>query len=179
MEHIFFDNWQTIFRTLIIGVLAYVIMVLMLRISGKRTLSKMNAFDFIVTIALGSTLAAVILNKDIALAEGALAFFLLIFMQYVITSLSVKSKTIKNLVTSKPVILLFKGEMLTDVMIQERITKEELHMAIRKKGITDINKVGVVILETTGDITVIQEISNDGQQTLEEVKNPASKKVKG
>jgi uncharacterized membrane protein YcaP (DUF421 family) len=57
MEKIFFNVWESIVRTLVIGVLAYAILILQLRISGKRTLSKMNAFDFIVTIALGSTLA--------------------------------------------------------------------------------------------------------------------------
>ena len=55
MSQIFFDNWETLFRTLIIGVLAYVSLVILLRISGRRTLSKMNAFDMVVTVALGST----------------------------------------------------------------------------------------------------------------------------
>ena len=49
-------------------------LVIFLRLSGKRTLSKMNAFDLVVTVALGSTLATVLLTKDVALADGALAF---------------------------------------------------------------------------------------------------------
>ena len=69
MEQIFFTSWTSIFRTLIIGVLAYVGLILMLRVSGKRTLSKMNAFDLIVTVALGSTLATVLLTKSVALAD--------------------------------------------------------------------------------------------------------------
>ena len=76
MSQIFFDNWETLFRTLIIGVLAYVSLVILLRISGRRTLSKMNAFDMVVTVALGSTLATILLNRDVALAEGVLAFAL-------------------------------------------------------------------------------------------------------
>lgn len=69
MSQIFFDNWETLFRTLIIGVLAYVSLIMLLRISGRRTLSKMNAFDMVVTVALGSTLATILLNRDVALAE--------------------------------------------------------------------------------------------------------------
>ncbi|WP_407939580.1 hypothetical protein [Methylophaga nitratireducenticrescens] len=58
---------------------------MLLRISGRRILSKMNAFDMVVTVALGSTLATILLNRDVALAEGALAFALLIGMQYLVT----------------------------------------------------------------------------------------------
>lgn len=75
MKNIFFDSWESIFRTVVITILAYVLLILLLRVSGKRTLSKMNAFDFIVTIALGSTLATVMLNKNVALIDGVLAFF--------------------------------------------------------------------------------------------------------
>jgi len=82
IEHIFFNDWATLLRTLIIGVLAYVSLIFFLRISGKRTLSKMNAFDFVVTVALGSTLATVLLSKGVALAEGSLGFALLVALQF-------------------------------------------------------------------------------------------------
>ncbi len=75
MENYFFDNWESIARTLTITISAYLILIFFLRVSGKRTLSKMNAFDFIITIALGSCLATVALNKEVALADGALVFF--------------------------------------------------------------------------------------------------------
>ncbi|MBD0377567.1 MAG: DUF421 domain-containing protein, partial [Flavisolibacter sp.] len=72
MKNIFFDSWESIIRTIIITVLAYALLIFLLRTSGKRTLSKMNAFDFIVTVALGSTLATVMLNKNVALIDGVL-----------------------------------------------------------------------------------------------------------
>jgi uncharacterized membrane protein YcaP (DUF421 family) len=68
----FFSGWESLFRTLVVGVLAYVALVAFLRLSGNRTLSKMNAFDLVVTVSLGSTLATVLLTRDIALADGAL-----------------------------------------------------------------------------------------------------------
>ena len=111
MDPIFFNNWESLGRTFIITILAYVVMVIFLRVSGKRTLSKMNAFDFIVTIALGSCLASVALNKNVVLLDGILAFFLLIFMQFSISWLSVRTKFVKNLVTSKASMLLYKGEL--------------------------------------------------------------------
>ena len=79
----FFQGWTGLW--LVVGTLAYIALVLLLRISGKRTLAKFNAFDFVVTVALGSTLATILLNNSIALAEGILALALLIGLQYVIS----------------------------------------------------------------------------------------------
>ena len=73
-----FDGWLSLLRTAVVGILAYAALVHFLRVSGKRTLSKMNAFDLIVTVALGSTLATVLLSSSVSLATGALAFALLI-----------------------------------------------------------------------------------------------------
>lgn len=84
-------------------------MVLLLRVSGKRTLTKMNAFDLVVTVALGSTLATVLLTKSVALAEGLTAFVLLIFLQFVLTWLSVRSRAVGRLVKSEPTLLVYQG----------------------------------------------------------------------
>lgn len=66
MEGIFFNGWFALVRTAVVGVLAYVALIVFLRLSGKRTLSKMNAFDLIVTVSLGSTLATIALSADVA-----------------------------------------------------------------------------------------------------------------
>ena len=78
-------------RVVIVGTLAYAALVALLRISGKRTRTKLNAFDLVVTIALGSTLATVLLSNQVSLAEGITALALLIALQFVITWLSVRS----------------------------------------------------------------------------------------
>lgn len=132
MHNMFFDDWQSLLRAFILTVLAYVTLVVFIRVSGKRTLSKMNAFDFLVTVALGSCLATISLNKNIALAEGALVYFTLIFLQFIITWTSVRVKQVKKLVTGQQAMLLYKGELLGDVMKRERITIEEIYVAARK-----------------------------------------------
>lgn len=171
MNAVFFENYEGILRTLIITVLAYFTMVFFLRISGKRTLSKMNAFDFIVTIALGSSLATVALNKNVPLLEGALVFFLLIFLQYFITWLSVRVKSVKKIITSQPSLLVYKGEVLNENLKKERITLEEIFVAARKEGVMDLKNAGAVILETTGDITIIPAFENGKEwpKTLKDV----------
>jgi len=160
MKNIFFDSWDSIFRTAIITILAYVLLITSLRSSGKRTLSKMNAFDFIVTIALGSTLATVLLNKNVALADGVLAFLLLIYLQYLITFVSARSNFVSSLVKSTPALLVYKGKLLDAAMQKERINKDEIYAAIRENGIASLEEVDAVIMETDGSLNVVKSVGD-------------------
>lgn len=171
MDKIFFDNWESVARIAINTTLAYTAMVILLRISGKRTLSKMNAFDFIVTVALGSSLATVALSKSVPLLDGVLAFVLFISLQYCLTWLSVRVKTVKKVITSEPVLLLYRGKMLHDVMKRERITEEEIKVAARESGTTGLHNLHSVILETTGTMSVISERNAQEADAMENVKN--------
>jgi len=166
----FFESWDSIIRSFVITILAYIILIFMLRVSGKRTLSKMNAFDFVITIALGSCMATVALNKSVPLADGALVFFLLIMLQYIITWLSVRIDKVKKIITCTPTLLLYNGEMLKEVMKKERVTIEEMYVAARKKGFTTLKDIDAIILETTGDLNVIASMKED-KQTMKDLSN--------
>lgn len=155
MENLFFNSWQSLIRTFISGVIAYFLLIVFLRISGKRTLSKLNAFDLVVTVALGSTLATILLNKNVAIVEGLLALLMLIFFQYIITWSSVRWNTIGKAVKSTPSVHYYQGEFYTGVMERERVTKEEVIAAARQNGIENIENVRVVFLETDGSLSVI------------------------
>lgn len=160
MKNIFFDSWESVVRTCLITVMAYILLIVLLRASGKRTLSKMNAFDFIVTIALGSTLATVILNKNVALIDGMLSFSLLIGLQYLITWLSARYKKISSLVKSTPALLVYKGVMLREIMLKERIDEDEIKAIIRSKGLSSVQDADAVVLETDGSLTVMTNVEN-------------------
>jgi uncharacterized membrane protein YcaP (DUF421 family) len=168
----FFDNWVGLLRTLVVGICAYVSLILLLRISGKRTLSKMNAFDLIVTVALGSTLATILLSKDTALAEGVLALGLLILLQFIITWLSVRSATVSRLVKAEPRLLFHKGEFLWTAMKQERVNKGELLQAMRSQGISQTEQVEAVVLETDGSFSIVKKMENEGDSVLSNVSKP-------
>jgi uncharacterized membrane protein YcaP (DUF421 family) len=160
MKNIFFDSWESVVRTCLITVMAYILLILLLRASGKRTLSKMNAFDFIVTIALGSTLATVILNKNVALIDGMLSFSLLIGLQYLITRLSARYKTISSLVKSTPALLVYKGVFLKEIMLKERVDEDEIKAILRSNGLASLQDADAVVLETDGNLTVIPHVEN-------------------
>lgn len=173
MASFLFDNWSGLLRTVIVGVLAYVALVTLLRISGKRTLAKMNAFDFIVTVALGSTLATVLLSKDVALAEGILAFLLLIGLQFSVAWLSVRFPWIEELVKSDPSLLLYRGQFLRAAMRDARVSEAEIAAAVRQQGIADPAQAAAVILETDGTFSVIGQTSAADSLTLPGVQIPA------
>ncbi|MDY0212840.1 MAG: DUF421 domain-containing protein [Desulfuromonadaceae bacterium] len=150
----FFRGWEVLGQTVVVGILAYVTLITLLRISGKRTLSKMNAFDLVVTVALGSTFATILLSKDVALAQGIVAFMVLIGLQLVITWLSVRSPTIAGFVKSEPTLLLYRGEFLSKAMKKERVLESEVRAALRRNGIATIGHVETVVLETDGSFSV-------------------------
>lgn len=165
----FFDDMQGLIRVLIIGVLGYIALVFWLRISGKRTLSKWNVFDFIVTIALGSILASVIITKSVALLEGMLAFVVLIGLQYFITWLSVRSSKFAALIKAEPTLLLSEGEYYTAALKSQRVTKSEIRAAIRGAGILAIEDVAAVVLETDGSFSVLKQNKSGLKTALSDV----------
>ncbi|MEQ8347017.1 MAG: DUF421 domain-containing protein [Sneathiellaceae bacterium] len=150
----FFQDWDGIARTAITGILAYVTLVLFLRISGKRTLAKLNAFDLVVTVALGSTLATIILQESVALAEGAAALALLIFAQFLVTFTSVRSPAFAAAVRSEPALLAREGRFCAATMRRERITRDEALSAIRAHGGDRVTEVESLILESDGTLSV-------------------------
>lgn len=152
----FFDTWSGLLRVVVVGTSAYVALVLLLRVSGKRTLAKLNAFDFVVTVALGSTLATVLLSSSVALVEGVTALALLVTLQYVVAWASVRSATIKSLVKSSPT-LLYRNGFLMDAMRRERVTEDEVTQAARGQGHADLDSVGAVVLETDGTLSFLPE----------------------
>ena len=150
-----FDNVTGLVRVLFVGIAAYAALVTFLRFSGKRTLSKMNAFDLVVTVALGSTLATIILSKDVPLAEGLLALALLIALQWVVAWGSERSQWISELVKSDPQVLYHRGAMIERALRRERVTPEEIEAAARGSGHGNLDEVETVLLETDGSFSVI------------------------
>lgn len=166
MERMFFSGWDSLLRTLVVGALSYVVLVVFLRLSGKRTLSKMNAFDLIVTVALGSTLATVLLTKDVTLADGVLALGLLIGLQFAVTWSSVRAQWVRQLVTGEPMMLLYRGQVLPAALRRARVTEAEVLAAVRSAGLASLADVEAVVLETDGSFSVVRPGAGDGPSSL-------------
>ena len=151
----FFNGFSGVLRVLVVGTCAYLWLIVVLRVSGKRTLAQLNAFDFIVTVALGSTLATVLLSETVALVEGALALLLLTVLQLVAAWSSTRSRAVQNAITTSPTLLLLDGRPLDAALASQRISLDSLHAAVRSAGAGGLDLVAAVVLETNGKISVI------------------------
>ena len=166
----FFGTWDSLERILVIGPLAYLGLLVMLRLSGKRTLSKMNIFDFVVTISLGSTLASALLSKDVSLAAAVCSFGVLIGLQFLISWLSVRSETVSRLVKAEPALLYHRGVFLHTAMRRERVVEAEIRAAVRSQGIAVMTQAEAVVLETDGSFTVLKPPGDQAATALSDVK---------
>jgi uncharacterized membrane protein YcaP (DUF421 family) len=150
----FFQEWSGLGRTLVVGGLAYIGLVVFLRLSGKRTLAKLNAFDLVVTVALGSTLSAILLQESVALAQGLFAFGTLIGLQYAVAFTSVRWPQFAKLVRSEPTLLAKDGTLLERAARRERVTGAEIESAVRAAGGETLNDASTVVLESDGSLSV-------------------------
>lgn len=158
---------ETTVRTVVVGVLAYLALVAILRVSGKRTLAQMNAFDFVVTVALGSTLATILLSRDVALVQGVLAFLVLVGMQFAITWTSLRSSSVAHLAKSEPAALVYRGQVLEAAMRRERVLGAELEASLREHGISRVEDVDLVVLETDGTFSVVTTVASESSARVE------------
>ena len=153
----FWDSASDLLRVLAMAPLAYAALIVVLRLSGKRMLSKMSAFDLVVTIALGSTLATILLSKDVAFAEGLAALCLLIGLQYLVAWSTARSARVRRIVQSKPTLLYFNGQFLAEALREENLSVDSVRAAMREKGFARIEEVSAVVLEADGGLSVLAE----------------------
>jgi uncharacterized membrane protein YcaP (DUF421 family) len=169
-----FDSWDGPLRVLAVGTCGYAALVCLLRISGKRTLAKFNAFDFVVTVALGSTLGSILLDRTVPLADGIMALALLVGLQYVVAWTSIRWAVVRRATRSEPVMIARRGRMLEGAMRRERVTPDAVLSALRSAGIADLDGVEAVVLETNGDISVIGRPRGPvGTSALADVEGPS------
>ncbi|MGY1747670.1 MULTISPECIES: DUF421 domain-containing protein [unclassified Modestobacter] len=152
-----FDSWSDLGRVLAVGTSAYVTVILVLRLSGKRTLAKLNAFDLVVTVALGSVLATILLSSDVAWAEGAVALGLLASLQLVVAWVTSRRPQLRDAVTAHPALLLYRGQLQPDVLREQRMSEAEVRQAVRASGQGDLSKIAAVVLESDGTVSVVPE----------------------
>ena len=156
----FFGGWEPLARIVVVGTLMYVALIVLLRFSGSRTIASMRAFDFIITVALGSVFGRALTAKGVPLAEAVVAFLLLIALQYVVARLQVSSGRIARAVTNPPTLLYYGGEFQTVGMRRARVTEQELRAVVRKQGHGSLDAVAALVLEASGDVAVITDIGD-------------------
>ena len=168
MKDLLFKDWESVWHVAVCAMLAYIVLFLFIRISGKRTLAKLTAFDFVVTVTLGSTLSSMILGK-VTLAEGAVALAIIIAMQYLLAWTARESKTLEKVINSSPTMVFYRGNFLEEAMKKEVITHEEVYAEIRKYRMLDVDQVEAVVMELNGELTVIKKSEGTNHTSLDDI----------
>jgi uncharacterized membrane protein YcaP (DUF421 family) len=150
----FFGGWYNVERTVTLSVIGFFALIALLRVSGKRTLSKLNVFDFVFVVAVGSVFASTIISKDVTLVEGIAALTTLVVIQLVLAELAARWPLAERIINGEPTLLLSHGTFIPRALKRERITEEEVRAAIRGKGVTRVEDVDAVVLENDGTLTV-------------------------
>jgi len=129
--------------------------ILITRIFGLRTFAKMSSFDFASTIAVGSILAAIILNENQSLSKGVLALFFVIGYQTLFSFAIRKSDWFKSLFTNNPKILMWDGKIIYENLSECNVSEGDLIAKLREANVLQFSNVKAVIFENTGDISVL------------------------
>lgn len=162
----FFESWYNVIRTVTLSIIGFAALMILLRGSGKRTLSKLNAFDFVFVVAVGSVFASTIISKDITLVEGVASMTTLIVIQVTLAELAMRFPMVERIINGKPTLLLSHGQFIPRALKKERVTEEEVRGAIRAKGVNRVEDVDAVILENDGSLSVAWEAKGPGRSSL-------------
>ena len=147
-------SWATIGTIVVSAVLVYVAVIVLTRLAGLRSLAKMSSFDFAATVAVGSTVSSTALGTA-PLTNGVVALTMLYGLQYVIATLR-RKKAFHGAVDNEPMLLMANGEILEGNLQHARISRQELWAQLRLSGVHRREQVHAVIMETTGDMSILQ-----------------------
>jgi len=149
-DHMGHELIVVLIRTVILYLLALIVM----RLAGKRTLGKMDTFDFVVVVSIGSAVA-IGMETDNKVLPSALPIILLGVLQLALALLSRRSPWAENVTRGQSVPLIHQGTIDASAMARERVTYGDLRMELRQKGYDKIADVQEAILEPTGKVSVL------------------------
>lgn len=125
------------------------------RLVGLRSFAKMSNLDFATTIAIGSTISSVILSPTTSIAAGTVTLGALFLLPWGINFLRRRNDRWRSTVDNDPTFLMLDGEVLEENLNREQLTMQDLRAKLRQAGVTDRSQVLAVVLETTGDVSVL------------------------
>lgn len=169
LDTILFDGWKSVLRIAIMCMLAYPFLIVLLRFFGKRSLSNVNIFDFVITVTYGATLGSIITSDKMSFADGVVVLFMLTLLQYIVSKLSVNSKGFADLIKSNPSFIYHDGKFYEKSMHKHRIRKDDLRGKVRQQGLSSFEQVEAIVLEGDGSLSIIKKGDTQSKDALEGV----------
>ena len=147
-----------LWETLVASVLIFVVVIVLTRIIGLRSFAKFTAYDFAFTIAIGSIISST-LTSSTTIAHGSVAIASLLVLTFIFSYLQRIFPALKSVISNKPLLLMNGSEILHKNLKYARIDKAQLIAKLREANVLDVNQVEAVVLESTGDISVLHKSS--------------------
>jgi uncharacterized membrane protein YcaP (DUF421 family) len=161
-------SWSEVGLVVLSTAAIFGITIAYVRVVGLRSFSKMSSFDFVMTLAVGSIVASVAVTSTVSLPDGAVGLAALFGVQYVIGRLRSATR-FERLVDNSPVVLMIGDRFLTENLARTRVTTLDVKAKLRAANVLDYSTVRAVVLETTGDISVLHGASAVDPDLLEGV----------
>ena len=143
--------WEFVLRAVVV----YVVVLVMVRVAGKRTLGQFTPFDMLLLVLLGNAVQNALLGQDTSLGGGLLLAATLIALNYFVGWITTRSPAVERVIEGEPVVLARHGHVLQKVLQRELVSKADFAKAMRDAGCDDVDDVDLALLETNGHITII------------------------
>lgn len=147
-------SWQSTAQISASAVLIFLWLLLTIRVTGLRTFSKMASIDFAVTIAAGAVLASTVTSSATTVVEGAVALATLLAIQ-ALTAVARRRQRLAAFIENRPLLLMAGEEFLQDNLRHARVSLDDVKAKLREANVVRYGQVLAVVLETTGDISVL------------------------
>ena len=160
MNELFNISWKTTMLICLTSLGIYLSVIILTRICGKRSFSKMSSFDFAMTVAVGSIIATTVLSSSVNLMQGIVGLVAIYLLQIII-AVGRRNKLIRKMVDNSP-LLLMDGERIIDSNLRKaRVSEGDLRSVLREANVTQLSQIKAVVFETTGDISVLHKESDE------------------
>ena len=134
----------------------YAVVLVGVRLSGKREVGQMTPFDLTLLLLLSNSVQNAMTGPDTSLAGGVVAAATLLLMNYVVGSVSGRNRNFRKFIEGQPTLLVHDGQVLSQNMAKERVSKDELDRSMREHGISNSKDVALAVLEVDGTISCLK-----------------------
>jgi uncharacterized membrane protein YcaP (DUF421 family) len=134
----------------------YLLVLLGVRLSGKREVGQMTPFDLTLLLLLSNSVQNAMTGPDTSLVGGAVAAITLLSMNYFVAELSGTNRRFRKVIQGQPSLLIHDGEMILPHMAREHVTVDEIERALREHGIPSVKEVSMGVLEVDGSISLLR-----------------------
>ena len=168
MNSAFFPGGHVLLQILLRTGAIYLLVLIGVRLSGKREVGQMTPFDLTLLLLLSNSVQNAMTGPDTSLVGGAVAACTLLILNYFVADISGLNRRFRKLIEGQPSLLVHDGKIIESQMAKEHVSMDELHRALREHGISNVDQVALSVLEVDGSISCLKydEIKPDANTHL-------------